>query len=719
MPLSRPLTLALGGNGVSGLTAGVLSVDSTTVDSATVSWTNASGAQSISAQLQGSDDSVSWSNIAAATSSPTTESSLTAGVSRYYRVAYSATGFPTVFSNVVSAVPALLAYWPLNGDYLDASPSGFDGTAVASPSFGTWRPKRSRQAVTLNGSTQWVDVSSHVGSLDGLTTGVISCWFKTDDLAHALNLDQCIFSIGDTDAQTNVRLMVGQSTGNYADETLEFSVISGGSNTLRMFVRITERFLNDGRWHHVAAIVNGSSNHFLVDGYAYTPSFTDGNGTTSAFTNVATADNAFIGKADFNSAGTSRQFGGEIAELRIYSAAITDANLIAETFRPYTDLYWTASQTAPYTDATVKSEVDVTGPGASTPLENDLTTWRFRHHTRMWWDGNDTLFMAHSIGATNEDANGQHCVGWRSTDKGATWTGPEVLVPRQSTFSATAPSDSNGSRFLFPSSFVEVDGTLYLVSCLQTYVSGNRTTLAFIANSYASDGTVGSPFRITEASYTPFSGFDEIAYDATLGPAVLAAVEPTIHWGEYSGGAGVIDNGLYRIVESSVAPFGSNEAIQTWRDVTTGTIRRQIWTRSGDAGGALNSFTDPMPTGIPDGNSASAIIRNSEGKLVLVGNVSSNRTPLYLATADAGSREFDTVIEVRDGTDANIYAGTHKGASWAYPDIIQIGNYYYLSYSQGKERVWVNRMLVPGLTDNDNDVSGADFYRHSASILNE
>jgi lysophospholipase L1-like esterase len=85
------------------LSAGTLSETTHTSDSATVSWTNASGGTSpITAQLERSpSDAGTWSNVTGATTSPVTDTGLSGSTSYDYRVAYTDATATTVYSNTV------------------------------------------------------------------------------------------------------------------------------------------------------------------------------------------------------------------------------------------------------------------------------------------------------------------------------------------------------------------------------------------------------------------------------------------------------------------------------------------------------------------------------------------------------------------------------------------------------------------------------------------
>src|SRR5690606_14926786 len=90
--------------GLATFTSGVLSEDSHTDTTATLSWTAASNANgSVTAQLQRSPSGAgTWSNVSGATTSPATDTGLSASTAYDYRVSYTDQTPETIYSNTVS-----------------------------------------------------------------------------------------------------------------------------------------------------------------------------------------------------------------------------------------------------------------------------------------------------------------------------------------------------------------------------------------------------------------------------------------------------------------------------------------------------------------------------------------------------------------------------------------------------------------------------------------
>ncbi len=95
--------------------------------------------------------------------------------------------------------------------------------------------------------------------------------------------------------------------------------------------------------------------------------------------------------------------------------------------------------TGTYSLATVKTNTVVLTPNGSAPVEGDLATHRYHHHTRIFNKAGKT-YVAFSSSGSNEDANGQQVALCISSDKGSTWSAPLLVVASQNTFSGTGAS---------------------------------------------------------------------------------------------------------------------------------------------------------------------------------------------------------------------------------------------------------------------------------------
>ncbi len=81
---------------------------------------------------------------------------------------------PIVSADVTTG---LVGYWPLDGNTIEKTGKGGDGTAVGNP---TWDKGRYGQAIKLDGKTQRVDLTNFVLTSDNVTIAVWISGWKTD-----------------------------------------------------------------------------------------------------------------------------------------------------------------------------------------------------------------------------------------------------------------------------------------------------------------------------------------------------------------------------------------------------------------------------------------------------------------------------------------------------------------------------------------------------------
>ncbi len=370
-------------------------------------------------------------------------------------------------------------------------------------------------------------------------------------------------------------------------------------------------------------------------------------------------------------------------------------------------LLWGFGNTGTYTLASVQNRTVLT-PNGSTVVEGDPLTHRYHHQSRIAHQPGVT-FEAFSSGPVNEDAGGQQSVFCLSTNKGTNWTNPVVIVPSQSSFAATNGSYANGTRFSAPLAFYTTGTNVFSISVIgESTGDGNPVNyVALVARQLFNDGSMGTLFRITPETYTPIAPAAAINYDAVNGPPMLA-------WLQVYGSSGTgatswylsATNGSDTFGEASTLSWdgGTNNLLRFYRKLTSPTTF--TWLSTSKTAG--NTFNAPVATHIPNSPSYTMALRLDNGKIAVVGNpqdAGTVRDPLFLAIVNPVTFTTESVNAIRQGlSDSPTYAGTYKGGAAAYPDLVQVGNYLYVSYSIVKETMGFSRVLIPGLADNNNDL---------------
>jgi hypothetical protein len=197
--------------------------------------------------------------------------------------------------------PNLVAYWKLDGvpyDYIGYH----NGQLISAP---TWGSGVDGNSITLNGADQYIDVSGYKG-ISGSRSRTCSAWVKTTDDKGAI--------IGWGTEDTAARWLT----------CINFSSTQGTEGAFRIMIdggyQIGTTVINDGLWHHVAAVVEEDSTDIsqakiYVDGMLDTIS-----GSYPCQINTGCDSNVKIGYYD--AGNLSDYFEGSIDDVCIYDRAL-------------------------------------------------------------------------------------------------------------------------------------------------------------------------------------------------------------------------------------------------------------------------------------------------------------------------------------------------------------------------------------------------------------
>jgi hypothetical protein len=262
------------------------------------------------------------------------------------------------------------ARYSFDGHARDENNNGFDAMLVGAPIF---TAGRHGQAVQLNGATDWLQVSPRLGdSADFSFTGWV-LWQGGGNW-------QRIFDCGDIENERYLFL-----SPNVGSSTMRFTITDAGWNSEQ---RINVAALPVGVWTHVAVTIGGSTGKLFVNGL---PVATN---TSMTFNpgDLGTKYN-YLGKSRF---AADPLFNGRLDDLRFFSSALTDAQVLAiyntppPRFRASPLLKPDATVGQPYS-ATLAG--DATGTGTLTFEKVDGPAWL-------------TLAANGSISGTPDPANG-------------------------------------------------------------------------------------------------------------------------------------------------------------------------------------------------------------------------------------------------------------------------------------------------------------------------
>ena len=154
----------------------------------------------------------------------------------------------------------LVAHYSFDIDAHDSSGNLSDGTLQGGAIIDTVNAtdKVGEGKLSLDGSGDYVDLTSHVSSFSGLINGTISAWVNISSSNTGTNT---IFDIGDGAGNSNyVSLYV-------ANGNLTLTSIDGGATVLDV---VSTSTINDDTWHHVAFSSSSTGNALYIDGVQLT-----------------------------------------------------------------------------------------------------------------------------------------------------------------------------------------------------------------------------------------------------------------------------------------------------------------------------------------------------------------------------------------------------------------------------------------------------------------
>jgi hypothetical protein len=207
------------------------------------------------------------------------------------------------------------------------------------------------------------------GDLNFTNAMTVEAWFKVDRFDKQW---QTIVSKGDN----SWRLSRSQNGNN-----LEFFATRvGGAN----FGVGGSRNVNDGKWHHVAGVFNGTSIQLYVDGVL------DGQ-TTGA--SVAIQSSTFKAAIGHNTQQLDRKWAGNIDEVRIWGVARTADEIVANMYNSLTgnetnlSAYYTFNQGTPNGTNSTELTLSNLANNANTALNGVLTGFALTGTTSNWTTG--------------------------------------------------------------------------------------------------------------------------------------------------------------------------------------------------------------------------------------------------------------------------------------------------------------------------------------------
>jgi len=153
-------------------------------------------------------------------------------------------------------------------------------------------------SIYLDGTGDWL-ITSGRGGQWAFSTGnaTVECWVNTTQTATGVIASN--YDSGNPTITDAWRLIVGQSLTGYPQWTQGSTVIASGPSAI-----------NDGNWHHVAAVISGGQVRIYVDGIGGTPASLSGY-------NYTKLTDLYVGAYFASGFPVQNPFTGYIDDLRI------------------------------------------------------------------------------------------------------------------------------------------------------------------------------------------------------------------------------------------------------------------------------------------------------------------------------------------------------------------------------------------------------------------
>jgi len=217
----------------------------------------------------------------------------------------------------VEPVGALVAYYPFDGDYQDASGSGLHGSPMGAfaPAFAAGTLG---QAVSFDGIDQYVEITGYQGIVADRSD-------PSDPVQLAFSVECWVNTLGNGSLVCWGSSDGGPVGGQYQNFRVDGGRLRAEHGNGRFRGAAT---VNNGEWHHVAMTVAEGSNLTPPGTQLYVDGFPDTQGADTLdeenIWNVTADTDVNIGR---RSSHADRYFTGSIDEVRIYDRALSNVEV--------------------------------------------------------------------------------------------------------------------------------------------------------------------------------------------------------------------------------------------------------------------------------------------------------------------------------------------------------------------------------------------------------
>lgn len=221
--------------------------------------------------------------------------------------------------NAGPVVNGLVGQWLLNGNVNDSSASGYNGSAVGSPTYGAGVSNVTSGSIALNGTSQYVSLSAVPNNLYRTALSV-GGWIRRNGAQPgdfgAIMCQGSYFAITQSDFPINFSVTASTNL-------LGVNLGAGGSWTAAVSVNSGAVTVPDATWTHVFFTFLSSGSTILYINGVQVGSASSGGITLSTPTSPW-----LIGYMTGNSGGAGKAyFKGSMSDMRMYNRQLTAAEV--------------------------------------------------------------------------------------------------------------------------------------------------------------------------------------------------------------------------------------------------------------------------------------------------------------------------------------------------------------------------------------------------------
>jgi Concanavalin A-like lectin/glucanases superfamily len=221
--------------------------------------------------------------------------------------------------------PPPLAAWYLDGNANDSSGNGHNGTLIGNPTFTTGANGLANGAISLDGQTQYIDLSNFADNLPNFS---ITAWFNTSGTIGDSADYTIISKFSDGGSNTGNGWVLSLEAGFSPVDVCLTGFVQQADGNVWVGNRSNTLHPNDGLWHFAAFTIANSNNDNPTTALYLDNSTSDiivyNESTYSGATGFGNTSDVLIGNST-----AAELFPGNLDDIRLYNTALSSDQVSA------------------------------------------------------------------------------------------------------------------------------------------------------------------------------------------------------------------------------------------------------------------------------------------------------------------------------------------------------------------------------------------------------